>query len=83
MTFMLSVMLNVIMLCVVMLNVIMLSVIMHEIADDLSTTEDREKMSTGLESLQFKRCFDTYLSKFKRNQFLLNKISHRFIATTK
>ncbi len=34
----------------------------------------REKLSTDLESLQFKKCFDVCLTKFKTNHILLNKI---------
>jgi hypothetical protein len=44
------------------------------------TTQAREKISTYLESLKF---FDVCLAKFENYQILLNKISHRFIVTTK
>jgi hypothetical protein len=49
-------------------------------AKNAKTTKAREKISTYLESLEF---FDVCLSKFKNNQILLIKISHRFLATTK
>jgi hypothetical protein len=52
----------------------------HQIANNSATTEAREKISTDLESLEF---FDVCLAKFKCNKILLNKISHRFLVTSK
>jgi hypothetical protein len=48
------------------------------IAKNSTTTKAREKIS--IESLKI---FDVYLTKFKNNQTLLYKISHRFLLTTK
>jgi hypothetical protein len=55
----------------------------HKIADDSATTEAREKISAYLESLEFYKFLDICLAKFKSNQILLIKISHRFLVTTK
>jgi len=55
----------------------------HKIAKNSTTTKAREKNSTDMESLEFKTFFDACLTKFKNNQILLNKISHRFLLTTK
>ena len=55
----------------------------HKIANNSTTTNARQKISTALESLEFWKFFEVYLTKFKNNQILLNKISHRFLLTTK
>ncbi len=55
----------------------------HKIAENLRTTYAIEKINTDLESLKFLIFFDMYLTKFKNNQILPNKISHRFLLTTK
>jgi hypothetical protein len=47
------------------------------------TTKAREKISTCLESLEFYNFFDVYLTKFENYQILPNKISDRFLLTTK
>jgi hypothetical protein len=52
----------------------------HKIANNLATTEAREKISTFLESLEF---FNVCLTKFENYQISLNKISRRFLVTTK
>jgi hypothetical protein len=48
-----------------------------------TTTETREKLSTYLESLKFKKCFWCVFDKFKNNQILPHKISHQFQVTAK
>jgi hypothetical protein len=48
-----------------------------------TTTKATEKISADLESLDLHKFFDVCLTKFKNNQILLNKISHRFLLTTK
>jgi len=48
-----------------------------------ATTEAREKISTYLESLEFQKIFDIGLTRFENPQFLLNKMNHRFLVTTK
>ena len=55
----------------------------HRIANHSASAEAGEKVSTYLESLEFKKCFDVCLTKFKSNQILLNEISHRFLVKTK
>ncbi len=55
----------------------------YKIANNPATTEAREKISTYLESLEFYKHFDLWLTKFENYQILLNKISHRFLMTTK
>ncbi len=50
----------------------------HKIASDSATTEAGEKISTGLESVEFY----TILTKFENDQILFNKISHSFLMTT-
>ncbi len=42
-----------------------------------------KKISTDLESSEFKKIFNVHLTKFKNNQILLNIISHRILLTTK
>jgi hypothetical protein len=54
----------------------------HKIAKNSTTTKAIEKISTDLESSKFQKCFGVCLAKFKNNQILLNKISHRFLQTT-
>ena len=49
----------------------------HNNAKNSTTTKAREKISTDLESLEFEKNFDVCLTKFKNNQILLNKITHR------
>jgi hypothetical protein len=38
-----------------------------------------KKMSTDVETLEFKKNFDVCLTKFEIYQTLLNKVSHRFL----
>ncbi len=52
----------------------------HKIANNSATTEARVKISTDLESLEF---FYVCSNKLKNYQILLNKMSHRFLVTTK
>ena len=54
-----------------------------KIANNSATTEAREKISTDLEYLEFLKFFDECLTNFKNNIILPNKISHRFLLTTK
>jgi hypothetical protein len=54
----------------------------HKIVKNSTITKAREKISTDLESLEFKT-IEVCLTKFKNNQISLNKISHRFLLTTK
>jgi hypothetical protein len=51
-----------------------------KIAKDSTNTKVIEKFITDLESLEF---FNACLIKFKNNQILHIKISHRFVLTTK
>jgi hypothetical protein len=51
------------------------------IAKKLTTTKAREKISTYLKSLELKNY--VCLTKFKNNEILFNKISHRFLLTLK
>jgi hypothetical protein len=55
----------------------------HKIANNSTTTKAREKLSTDLEDFRVLEFFDVCLTKFKNNKILLNKISHRFLWTTK
>jgi hypothetical protein len=55
----------------------------HKIVKNSTPTKDREKISTYLESLECFRFSDICLTKLKNNQILLNKISHRYLVTTK
>jgi hypothetical protein len=48
-----------------------------------NSTTTKEKISTYLESLQLWEYFDVCLTKFKKNQILLNKVIHRILLTTK
>ncbi len=54
----------------------------HKIIYYSANTEAGEKISTDLESLEFQKFFDVFLTKLKNNQILLNKISHRFLVST-
>jgi hypothetical protein len=55
----------------------------HKIANNSTATKAREKFSTDLESLEFKKKFDACLTKFKHNKILLNKINRIFLPTAK
>ncbi len=56
----------------------------HKIAYNSTTGKAREKISADfLESSVFGEFFDVRLTKFKNNQNLLNKISHRILLTTR
>jgi hypothetical protein len=46
-------------------------------------TEAREKISTDWETVEFYLFLYICLTKFENYQILLNKISHRYLATTK
>ncbi len=50
----------------------------HKIANISATTEVREKLSTDLESLEFKNIFDECLTKFENYQILLIKLATDF-----
>jgi len=43
----------------------------HKSANNSTNTKAREKINTGLESLEFKKNFDAYLTKFRSNKILL------------
>ncbi len=47
----------------------------HKIYNNSATTEVRDKISTSLESIEYKEKFDACLTKFRNNQILINKIS--------
>ncbi len=55
----------------------------HKITKNSTAAKAREKISTDLESFEFKKYFDVCLAKLKYNQILLNNISHIFLLTTK
>jgi hypothetical protein len=55
----------------------------HKITNNSTTTKAGEKISTDLEPLELQKFFDACLTKVKNNQILLNKISRRFLLTTK
>jgi hypothetical protein len=55
----------------------------HKIADCSTAAKAKEKISKYLESFKFAKKTDVHLTKFKNNQILLNKISHKFLVTTK
>ncbi len=55
----------------------------HNIDNNWATTEASEKISTYLESLEFFKFVDVCLTKFENYQILIDKISHRFLVTTK
>jgi hypothetical protein len=55
----------------------------NKIAKNSTTTKASEKISGDLEILGFQLIFDICLTKFKNNQILLNKISHRFLLIIK
>jgi hypothetical protein len=48
-----------------------------------TTTEPREKISPGYESLELYKCFEICRIKIKNNQILCNKMCRRFQVTTK
>ncbi len=48
-----------------------------------ATCEAREKISTDLESLEFKKNFDILKTKSKNGNILLNINSHLFVLTNK
>ncbi len=54
-----------------------------KIANNLATTEAREKKLHIFGILRILEKFRRMLTKFENYQLLLNKISHRFLATTK
>jgi hypothetical protein len=53
-----------------------------KIANNSTNTKAREKISTYLESLEFRKYFDICLTKFRNNQIFRTKISHRILLTT-
>jgi hypothetical protein len=55
----------------------------HKIANNLTTTEAREKISANSESQEFQKYFNLGLSEFNSNQILLSKICRQFLVTTK
>ncbi len=55
----------------------------YNIANNSATTEAREKISAYSESLDFLEIYDVCLTKFENYQVLHNKISQRFLMTTK
>ncbi len=55
----------------------------HRIANNSTDAVAREKINTDLESFELSNFVDACLTKFENNQILLNKISHRFLLTTK
>jgi hypothetical protein len=55
----------------------------HKIAYNSTTSKAREKLSTDSESLEFFLCMFESLAILRNNQILLNKISHRYLLTTK
>jgi hypothetical protein len=52
----------------------------HRNVNNSTTAEAGEKINLGSVILEI---FDAYLTKFKTDQILLNRISYRFVATTK
>jgi len=50
----------------------------NKIANNSTTTEDREKMSTDFEYLKFLKNLGIRLAKFKNHKTLLDKIRHHF-----
>jgi hypothetical protein len=52
----------------------------NQIANNSTTTEAREIIAQIWNPYKF---FDACLTKFRNNQNLLNKISHKFLLTTK
>ncbi len=55
----------------------------HEITNNSTTTEAREKNNTDLKILKFQNIFDVHSIIFLNNQILLNKISHRYVMAAK
>ncbi len=47
----------------------------RKIANNSATTEAREKISTDLEPLEFKKHFIVYMAKYENYQILPNKIN--------
>jgi len=52
----------------------------HRNVNNSTTAEAGEKINLGSVILEI---FDAYLTKFKTDQILLNRISYRFVVTTK
>jgi hypothetical protein len=55
----------------------------HKVSCNSTTTKAREKNKHKFGILRNLQFFDLCLTKCKNNQILLNKISHRFLPTTK
>jgi hypothetical protein len=55
----------------------------HKFVSNLRTSVARVKIGVCLEYLEFLIIINVCFSKYKSNQILLHKISHRFLATTK
>ncbi len=55
----------------------------HKIAKNSTIAKAREKISADLESLDFYQKIEVCSTKFENNQILLNRISDRFLLTTK
>ncbi len=55
----------------------------HQIAKNSTITKAMEKISTDYRSIEFWEFLYACLTKFKNNQILLNKISHRILLTIK
>ena len=55
----------------------------HKIDNNSATADARDKISIDLESLGIQKIFDVCLTKVENYKNLLNKISHRFLVTTK
>jgi hypothetical protein len=54
----------------------------HKIAKNSTTALAIKKYAQIWNPQNFKKYFDACLTKFKNNQILLNKISHRFLTTS-
>jgi hypothetical protein len=55
----------------------------HKIADNSTTTKAKEKIVRIWNIYNFRKESDEYLTEFKNNKFLLNKIGCQFLLTTK
>jgi hypothetical protein len=55
----------------------------NKIANNSTTTEDREKMSTDFEYLKFLKNLGIHLAKFKSHKSLLDEIRHHFLVISK
>ncbi len=55
----------------------------HKIVKNSTTTKAIEKLRTDLESIEFLKNVMHVLLNLKKNQILLNKISHGFLLATK